>query len=273
MASEPILWVRPNYQPPQITRPGPDGEPIVEKLPATALPPEDHPLHGQAVRRWELMVDEAGNEVRAVYSGAAADYQVDHPNYGAAIKTRHRRRGWFPMAACPLVLVRGGLLDPGYVRSMQPGDEPCEPGTYSAKRPCPHALAEAKFRKERNTRREAKRAEAFRSETEKMAREAQKNQEKQNDTLAELVRQQGELIKALIGGGGQWPLMRPNMTAEEFEAADKARMAENAALIADQVSAQTAEPTSDAELEAMLMGADADEPPPVAPTPKGRKGR
>lgn len=271
MASEPIMWVRANYQPPQITRPGPDGDPIVEKLPATAPPPDDHPLHGQPVRRWELMVDEAGNEVRAVYSGGAADYQVDHPNYGAAIKQRHRRRGWFALASCPLVLVRGGQLDAGYVRSVQPGDEPCEPGTYSAKRPCKHALAELKFRKERNTRREAKRAEAFRSETEKMAREAQKNQEKQNDTLAELVRQQGELIKHLLGGGGQWPLARPNLTAEEFEAADKERMAEAAALLAQ----QPGEPTTDAELEAMLMGADTDEPvaPEPTPAPKGRKNR
>lgn len=265
MASEPILWVRgPQYKPPQIVRPGPDGEPVAEKLPATAQPPEDHPLAGQAVRRWELMVDEAGNRVRAAYSCAAADYQMDHPQYGAAIKLRHRNRGWFRLGHCPIVLVRSGAIDPSYLHAAIRGESPCERGTYSDRRPCPHALAEERFRQERTSRREAKRADAFRSETERLARQTQENQAAQNANIADLVRTQTELIRSLLGGGGRWPMARPHLTGEEYEAALKQRAAENAAA--------AAEPTPDEELERLLADADADadaehEPVAVDPVP------
>lgn len=276
MASEPIQWVRPNYQPPRITRPGPDGEPIVEKFPATAKPPEDHPLFGKPVRRWELMVDDCGNVVRAVYSGGAADYQVDHPNYGAAIKARHRRGGWFPLASCPLVLARGGGgggggLDGRWLSPSIRDAEPCEPGTYSASRPCAHAQAEVKHRQQRNARREEKRADAFRSEAEKMQRAVLEQQGETNSVTTKTVQELAEMVKALIGGGGVWPMARPNLTQEEYEAELKKR--------AETRTAAPEAPTSDDELAKLLMDADADEavmpgdPEPAPPTTGKKRGR
>lgn len=268
MAQEPIMWVRASgagYKPPSITRTGDDGEPIIEKFPATAPPPEDHPLYGKPVRRWELMVDAAGNLVRAVYSGGAADYQVDHPNYGAAIKGRHRKLGWFPYGACPVVLANSGMLERRLLCPDVSAGHQCEPGTYSANRPCAHAIAEAKSRKERNARKEAKRAEAFRPEAERLARAAQATQTQQNDTLIKLVEQQNAIIQALVGGGGRWPLERPALTEEEFIEADKARHADN-----------RANPPTDDELEQMMRAADADEAEPVVspePEPENKKGK
>lgn len=248
MGSEPIMWVRANggqYVPPQITRPGPDGEPVVEKLPATARPPDDHPLAGEIVRRWELMLDHCGNVNRVVYSGGASDYQVDGPNYGASLRARHRRLGWFDYGMCPLVLIKAGQLDPMYVAPEIRTGHACEKGTYSSSRPCKHTLAEEAHRKMRNAKREAKRADAFKSEVEKMAKTAADNQAQQNATMLQLVQQQSEFIKALIGGNGQWPMTRPNLTPEQYETALKVS------------SAPVAEaPASEDELERMLREAD-----------------
>jgi len=272
MASEPIMWVRAGtYQPPQASRMGPDGELITEKFPATAQPPSDHPLAGRNVRRWEMMMDNAGNVLRVVYTGGASDYQVDHPNYGAQIKRRHRLRGWLPYSACPVALVRSGALDPNALTVKVTGQDQCAPGTYSAGKPCPHMLAEEKARKDRNRRREEARAERFRGEAEKLQRAVMQQQAENSATTADAMKTLTDVIKALIGGGGRWPLERPNLTEEGFKEALEKRAAAPVEAVAD-----------DDELARMMMDADAtasvadatDDTEPQAPAPaKPKKER
>lgn len=272
MAQEPILWVRPgNYKPPQFTRTNDEGEVIVEKYPATAKPPEDHPLFGKRVQRWDLMVDHCGNQVRTVYTGGAADYGVGHQNYGAPLKRRHRMLGWFPLGECPLRLVLAGELAANHVSKSLRGKPPCGPGTHSAGRPCEHALAEEQARKDRNTRVQAKIADKYKSESEKLQRAALEAQGKSNDNLTSVVENLAKTVAALVGGGG-WPAKRPNMTEEEYRAELEQRAKDKIA-----ESAASEPVADDDELSRLMMEAEAEAEAEIVadeetnePAPKGR---
>lgn len=266
MAQEPILWVRPGYRPPSRVLPGPDGDPIVEKFPATAPPPEDHPLHGRPVQRWDRMLSNDGNVYSVPWTGAAADYSVDEAKYGRLLKARMRTLGWFPYGACPLKLVVSGELNPRFLSETVRESRPCPPGSHSPGRPCPHTVEEEAFRKARHTRREAKRAVAFKSEADRILEATKEQQAKSAADTTDVVKQLAEMVKGLIGA--QWPMTRPNMTAEEFEAELAKRAAETHAKLGAPAAA------GDEELAQLMKDADAEaaseEPAPKPPRKGGR---
>lgn len=284
--SEPILWVH-KHRPPARSRIAPNGDQVVEKFPNTAPPPEEHPLFGQRVRRWELMLDPQGNVLPCVYSGGASDYEGNHPQYGRQLRRRQRRTGWMPWGACPIALRDTGSVQPRHL-SPQHQDRairPCVNGSFGDGEdgrpgPCPHMLVEKEFRAERNRRREASRMRAFQSEADKILAQNAENLAKQGEAQTELLSTVTELIKSLTGNG-QWPFARPNMTPEEYAKAYHAAQAAAAAPQAAPAPAAGEPPAtgnelaSDDELERLMREADAaafeDDPPAPPPPRKGRR--
>lgn len=83
-----------------------------------------------------------GNAVFYKLTSGAADVNVDS-DYARERRQKMRACGWYPLAACPVSLLKNGELQPGHFFDASLLDAmPCDHGTYSLAKPCPHALAE-----------------------------------------------------------------------------------------------------------------------------------
>lgn len=143
--------------------------------------------------RWWTVVKSDGSIVYYVLTNGAGDM---NPNTEYALDRKQKAKfyGWFRLGQCPVALLRAGEMHKGHfapVRALNADGSPkvdsqgkpvfeessllaanpCQPGTYSLDRPCPHALAEAKARSERNTVKEAESAQAHADKREAAQRE------------------------------------------------------------------------------------------------------
>jgi hypothetical protein len=185
---EPILWCTGN--PPNVTR-RIHGKIVVEQGPTTAF-------NTLGIERRDVtMVDAAGNEVRKVYTAGAADLDMDSP-YAANQKKKDRAYGWFPLGACPLALVFTRQLSRFDLDEALRTEQPCEPGTYGEKRPCPHAIAERNSRRQLQTDKMSARLPKMADLTEQLAAD-RKDMAEQTRLLAESFQEAVEGMGRVIG--------------------------------------------------------------------------
>lgn len=138
-------------------------------------------------RRWELMVDGAGNTVRAVLTNASADLNTSGP-YAQRMRAKWKAFGWFPVARCPLALVAVDELHTDFIDESIIDDKACKPGTYSESRPCEHTLAEIKSRRAAHKADMDERMPKYKDLAEQMA-----------DQNAVQVEQNQELVNGIAG--------------------------------------------------------------------------
>lgn len=135
---EPCVWadeVARNAQPRRV-----NGRKIVERFPQTAE-------NGRLGRRWDKIVDPAGNVVNAPITTAGSLFDLDDPG-ARYIKRKHVALGFFPLGSCPVALVMAGELQKEAIDESMHGERPCQRGSYTRVNPCPHALREIAFRQE-----------------------------------------------------------------------------------------------------------------------------
>lgn len=149
-ASEPIFWTstQPNYSEKDRTRYRMEnGKRIKEKIPQTGHIGTHEAYQKAAVRRFHEVVRHDGHMVFSVLTNGAAHLDVHGP-YGQYIVGKRRSLGWFGMGECPCALVAANNFGVEcLVDEKNRGARPCEPGTYSAAQPCPHAVAEIAARR------------------------------------------------------------------------------------------------------------------------------
>lgn len=138
--------------------------------------------------RWMRVIKTNGSEVFYVLTAGAADLD---PNSQYALERRAKARafGWFSIGACPVALLRAGQLEPGHFAERGLLDaQPCDPGSYSFRRPCPHVHVEAAARRAKHNAVDAELAASF----------ANKAEQAQRDHTSALVAAQREQTEALI---------------------------------------------------------------------------
>lgn len=119
-----------------------NGKRIVERFPQSAG-------NGENGRRWERRVDAAGNTVNAPFTNSGSIFDRDDSS-SRYILRKDRNNGGFALRECPVALVllgpQSGGLSKYQIDESLWGARPCEPGSFSEARPCPHALEEKRLR-------------------------------------------------------------------------------------------------------------------------------
>lgn len=154
-----------------------EGQPVKIKHPQGAHQGDyDAPIRMlREGRRWISMVKGDGNVVFYVITCGAGD-DDPHSDYARERKQKARALGWFPIASCPISLLKtGALLREHFVERSLLNQEACDHGSYSIVEPCPHARAEREARTRAHNRREHARDASFKDPSLKLI-EAQQAQ-------------------------------------------------------------------------------------------------
>lgn len=133
---EPCVWAGETYRE---TRRRENGLLITERYPQSAG-------NGRFGKRWERLVDPAGNILNAATSNAGSNFD---PDDGAAryLRRKYTAMGFFPLRRCPVALVMAGEMNSLAIDQSLLNERPCDPTSHNDKRPCPHALQEIECRK------------------------------------------------------------------------------------------------------------------------------
>lgn len=202
----PITWVhrdRGNGAKQVRTR-QPDGSVVIDKYPCTAPPDKDSGLP-RGYRRWEKLVDAAGNVVRPCLTEASSSYDKNSA-YAQLQRAKWKANGWIYYGECPKASVMVGSVDPF---SLIPGNrtgEPCPRGTFDMGEardslgPCKCVKAEIEARQLANKRAMERLEGKYKNEQSK-ALESQmqsaQNASVSMETLAATMAQQTQLIAQL----------------------------------------------------------------------------
>ncbi len=143
---QPIFWTstRPGYNDPdriKVRHLDADGEPVRERLPQNGHVGDWDARRILPNRSIEIVRD-SGDTVHVPMTQAAGDTDTNGP-YAQYLRAKFRTLGWFAIGMCPITAVASGTLMRKHVRCAHIlTDQPCERGTYSANKPCRHALEE-----------------------------------------------------------------------------------------------------------------------------------
>jgi hypothetical protein len=190
---EPIFWTstRPGYnqRDREIVR-FEDGRRIVEKVPQRGHQGdyENRKTDSRCARaRWLHVVTDKGNWIRMVLTNAAAHFDAN-TDWGQYQRAKARYFGWFPVWSCPLALLSTGELKRGQIvdRSLLE-QKPCEPGSYSEQKPCPHCVSETDARRARHAADEVERYKNYVDATEKTISANRQDMREQTETLAKAI--------------------------------------------------------------------------------------
>ncbi len=160
-----------------------NGRKVVERFPQTAG-------NGTLGRRWEKIVDPAGNVVNAPVTTAGSLFDSDDPG-SRYIRRKHAALGFFALAKCPVALVAAGELAREAIDESLWKEQPCERGTYSNAKPCPHTVREIELRQA-----------AQKSEWEQRSRKIQAEEDAAQiarDERNELLKGFGEVMTETLG--------------------------------------------------------------------------
>lgn len=181
-----------------------DGSVVVDKYPCTAPPDSDSNLP-KNFRRWEKLVDSAGNVVRPCVTEASSSYDKNSP-YAQHQRAKWKANGWIYYGECPKTSVMTGTVDPFALLPANRSGEPCQRGTYdmgesrNALGPCKCVQAEIAAR-QANNRRAMERLEGKYKNDQSKALESQvesaKNASVSMETLAATMAQQTQIIAQL----------------------------------------------------------------------------
>ena len=153
---EPIFWTstQPGFNDSDRTRHVMiDGERVTERIPQRGhVGDHDEFEVDRNNFRYRTMIRHDGHIVSSILTNGAAHSDVHGP-YGQYIQSKYRFLGWFSPADCPCALIASRIIGADtMVHAPNRTDQPCEPGTYSAKNMCPHAKAEIEARRARQKR-------------------------------------------------------------------------------------------------------------------------
>jgi len=119
-----------------------------------------------------MVVRHEGHIVPLLLTNAAA--HLTHGPYAQYQLNKGKHFGWYPEGACPCALfIAGELKGDNVVSAEVRNGKPCEPGSHSQAKPCPHDLAERAARRDQWNADQAERMAGFRDKEEK-AQEAQR---------------------------------------------------------------------------------------------------
>ncbi len=171
MHREPIFWTSttPNYNERDRMRVSVvDGEQVVERVPQKGHQGDYDDRRPARGIRFFNVVRSDGHIAPLVLTNAAA--HMDHTSpYGQHMTAKARFYGWFRPGACPCALLATGELGRNHIADKSIiGAQACQPGTYSEKEMCPHALAELAARRKRHEDRENAREANFRTKEDKI---------------------------------------------------------------------------------------------------------
>lgn len=193
-----------------------DGRPVTIKHPQGGHQGDYDDVHRMQREgiRYVTIVNTQGNTVFYVLTNGAADM---NPNseYALDRKQKARFHGWYRLGQCPVALLAAGEMHEGHFadRSLLKATA-CQPGTYSLKAPCEHALSEQAARRARHNvvedelakAHENKAAAAAAAQTEALVAA----QAAQTEAIVAGQRQMAEAVMAAIGspvgeskGGGE----------------------------------------------------------------------
>lgn len=172
-----------------------DGQRVREKIPQAGHQGDyDQPIRmrGEGAR-WVTVVHSDGNVIRHVLTSGAGDMDPNSP-YAQERRQKARALGWFPFGSCPVAMLRTGSMHPSHFvdQSLVSGVTPCEHGTFSLDKPCPHAIAERDARMAATKARHEAHAISFKSREEKQLSE-------QREHNAEMLKLQAALVNQAAG--------------------------------------------------------------------------
>lgn len=150
---EPIFWTstQPNYSDKDRVKESMiDGKRVRERIPQRGHVGEyDNYTMAPGVR-FIRVIRHDGHIVDSVLTNGAA-HMDPHSAYGQYIQAQHRHFGWFGAGECPCALVASGRFSREcLVHPANRDAQPCEPGSYSGQKPCPHTVAELRARREQH---------------------------------------------------------------------------------------------------------------------------
>jgi len=168
---EPIFWTstQPNYSDKDRVRyTMVDGKRIREKVPQRGHVGEyDNYTYAPGVR-YVTVLRHDGHIINSVLTNGAG--HTDHTGpYGQYIRMKHRGLGWFGMGECPCALVAAQTISRDTLVCEANRDaQPCAPGSYNAKSPCPHAIAERDARRKQHVEAMTEKEHAFKTKDDKL---------------------------------------------------------------------------------------------------------
>lgn len=219
--TEPILW-----QSTKLAQNDADRQTIVANPDGTTTVIR-HPQHGHigsyenrqrvAGSRYANVLTNVGNIVPLVMTNAAADTN-SAGQYGQMMRAKAKYLGWFSPGMCPIALIAVGELDPAkvFAKGLLEERTPCERGTHDEARPCPHTLAEIRARRSAHEADQKRRAEEYKSESDKAQAEANANASKmleqmvaQGASQSAMMAMFADFMKAVMSGGVPVPPNTP----------------------------------------------------------------
>lgn len=165
-----------------------DGELIIERIPQRGhIGTHDEFVVDKRGIRFLTVIRHDGHIVHSVLTNGAADLD-DTASYGQYIRAKHRKLGWYGVGECPCALVAARSLSPDtMLHAPNRTSDPCDPGTYSHDKPCPHSKAELAARQSRQAKLMAAKEAAY-VDPSKAILEGQNK----------MIEQQGKLIESLV---------------------------------------------------------------------------
>lgn len=153
--------------------------------------------------RFITMVNGAGVVVYYTITAGAGDCDPNSP-YALYRKLKARSFGWFPLADCPVALLRTGMIAKEHIAAAELLDaQPCQHGTHSLDKPCPHAIAERDARAARQRAKTDAIISAHESADEKLVKA------QQAQTAMLLASQQAQTVAIVAGIRELVPDARP----------------------------------------------------------------
>jgi hypothetical protein len=145
-----------------------DGKEVVERVPQIGHQGDyEHKSLAQGIRYIEVVRHE-GHIINQVLTNAAAHLDI---NTGWFQQQRGKALywGWYPIATCPVALLRTGELQPRHIKDASLlNAQPCEHGTYDREHRCPHSISEQAARSKWWATAEAERVAAYKDPTDRM---------------------------------------------------------------------------------------------------------
>jgi hypothetical protein len=144
-------------------------------------------------QRHEMMLNPAGFVVPVVL-GCANQVAEEHVTpYAQQIRARKMALGFLPWGRCPVAMVGAQQIPARLLRdkSLHSADA-CKGGGFGPENPCPHALAEQKFRTDAHVAKDRSKANAYKAE-------AERDREQRDRHHEDLLRSQQDLLAAIAG--------------------------------------------------------------------------
>ncbi len=155
--------------------------------------------------RWAVL-DKAGNIRELPLNNGTAHTNPDNP-YGLHIRREKISKGMLPLNECPLSRREYKIHMPA---ELQQGT-PCVSGGFSRTNPCPHMQALMEHRRAEHAKKEAIRAERYRSQESKDRELDREKQDEQTKAVVDAM----QLLAQLAANGVQLPQATAEIAEDE----------------------------------------------------------